>query len=106
MVAALLNSDYCILVTEPTPFGLHDLTLSIDVARELKVPHGVVINRSDCGDGSVEDYCRQENIPILMQIPNDRKIAEAYSRGQMIIDALPQYRKQFRELLTQCEQRG
>jgi MinD superfamily P-loop ATPase len=106
VVSTLLNSDYCLLVTEPTPFGLHDLSLAVDVARELKIPHGVVINRADCGDGSVEAYCQDEHIPILMQIPNDRKIAEAYSRGQMVVDALPQYREQFCELLARCEQKG
>jgi MinD superfamily P-loop ATPase len=99
VVSTLLNSDYCLLVTEPTPFGLHDLTLAVDVARELQIPHGVVINRADCGDGSVEAYCQQENIPIMLRIPNDRTIAEAYSRGQMIVDALPEYREQFQELL-------
>jgi MinD superfamily P-loop ATPase len=103
VVSTLLNSDYCLLVTEPTPFGLHDLTLAVDVVRELKIPHGVVINRADCGDGSVEAYCQQEQIPIVMQIPNDRKIAEAYSRGQMIVDALPEYQEQFQELLVRSE---
>jgi MinD superfamily P-loop ATPase len=103
VVSTLLNSDYCLLVTEPTPFGLHDLTLAVDVVRELKIPHGVVINRADCGDGSVEAYCQQEQIPIMMQIPNDRKIAEAYSRGHMIVDALPEYREQFQELLVRSK---
>lgn len=105
VVSTLLGSDFCILVTEPTPFGLHDLTLAVDVVRELKIPHGVVINRADCGDGSVEAYCRQEQIPILMQIPNDRTIAEAYSRGRMIVDALPEYQEQFCELLAHIERR-
>lgn len=99
VVITLLGSDFCILVTEPTPFGLHDLTLAVDVVRQLRIPHGVVINQADVGDDSVETYCHNEQIPILMQIPTDRRIAEAYSRGQMIVDVLPEYRKRFRKLL-------
>lgn len=109
VVSTLLHSDYAILVTEPTPFGLHDLTLAVDVARELKIPHGVVINRADCANhtnreySSVDTYCQENQIPILMRIPNDRAIAEAYSRGHMLVDALPQYREQFQHLLTRLE---
>ena len=99
VVGTLLGSDFCILVTEPTPFGLHDLRLAVDVVRKLQIPCGVIINRSDIGDNGVETYCQDEKIPILMQIPADRKIAEAYSRGQMIVDVLPEYRAQFQGLL-------
>ncbi len=106
VVSTLFNSDFCILVTEPTPFGLHDLALAVDVVRELKIPFGVVINRADCGDGAVEAYCQEQSIPILMQIPNDRKIAEAYSRGQMIVDALPEYQERFQELLVRIADAG
>lgn len=105
VVTTLLGSDFCILVTEPTPFGLHDLKLAVDVARQLRVPHGVVINQADIGDKSVETYCHEQQIPILMQIPTDRRIAEAYSRGQMIVDVLPEYREKFQKLLQQVASR-
>jgi MinD superfamily P-loop ATPase len=105
VVSTLLGSDYCLLVTEPTPFGLHDLRLAVDVVRELTIPHGVVINRADCGDKAVEVYCREENIPILMQVPASRTIAEAYSRGKMMVDALPEYEEKFQHLFQMlCKQ--
>ena len=91
VVTTLLGSDFCLLVTEPTPFGLHDLKLAVDVVRQLRIPHGVVINRADVGDKGVETYCHNEQIPILMQIPTDMRIAEAYSRGKMIVDVFPDY---------------
>jgi MinD superfamily P-loop ATPase len=99
VVATLLGSDVCLLVTEPTPFGLHDLTLAVDVVRQLGIPFGVALNRADIGDQGVETYCQVEQIPILMRLPNDRRIAEAYSRGDMLVDALPEYRQPFQELL-------
>ncbi len=78
------ESDFVILVTEPTPFGLHDLTLAVEMIRELRMPFGVVINRSDAGDDSVEKYCREEGITVLGSIPFSRKIAEAYAEGKVI----------------------
>jgi MinD superfamily P-loop ATPase len=105
VVTTLLGSEFCILVTEPTPFGLNDLKLAVEVVRQLHIPHGVIINQADIGDKSVEMYCRTEQIPILMQIPTDRKIAEAYSRGQMIVDVLPEYREKFQKLLQQVASR-
>ncbi|GAK56842.1 cobyrinic acid ac-diamide synthase [Candidatus Vecturithrix granuli] len=99
VVLTLQGSDFCILVTEPTPFGLHDLQLAVDVVRQLGIPHGIVLNRADSGDDGVEMYCQQEQIPVLMRLPTDLRIAEAYSRGDMIVDALPQYRQTFQELL-------
>ena len=102
VVATLIGSDFCLLVTEPTPFGLYDLKLAVAVARQLGIPCGVVINRADIGDQGAETYCQEEQIPILMRIPEDRRIAEAYSRGQLLVDVLPEYRAQFRELLQKC----
>jgi len=88
-----------LMVTEPTPFGLHDLRLAVEVARdELGLPVGVVINRDGVGDQGVEDYCAAENIPILMRIPLDRRIAEAYSDGMPLVKALPEYRAKFTQL--------
>jgi len=90
------------MVTEPTPFGLHDLRLAVEVARdELGLPVGVVINRDGVGDRGVEDYCAAEGIPILMRIPLARRIAEAYSEGVTIVEALPEYRAKFIQLYLQ-----
>lgn len=100
VIAAVKGSDFCILVTEPTPFGLNDLELAVDVVFELGIPCGVVINRSDIGDMAVKEFCEERSIPILMEIPEDRQIAEAYSRGVMIIDVIPEYRERFQELFA------
>lgn len=99
VVETMHGADFVLMVTEPTPFGLHDLRLAVEVARnELGLPVGVVINRAGIGDERVEKYCAAEGIPILMRIPFDRRIAEVYSEGGLIIEALPEYREQFREL--------
>lgn len=97
-VATLRGADFAVLVTEPTPFGLHDLKLAVDTARELKLAFGVVINRTGIGDDRVHRYCEAEGITLLLELPDDRRIAEAYSRGEMIVDALPEYRPQFEAL--------
>jgi len=98
VVESVKGSNFSLLVTEPTPFGLNDLRLSVDTLRKMKLPFGIIINRSDIGDRKVEDYCRQENIPVLMTIPTDRDIAVAYSRGETIIEAKPDYKAKFRQL--------
>lgn len=103
VIAAVKGSDFCILVTEPTPFGLNDLELAVEVIFELGIPCGVVINRSDIGDMAVKEFCEERSIPILMEIPEDRQIAEAYSRGEMIIDVIPEYRERFQELFAVIE---
>lgn len=97
VIESLKRSDFCLLVTEPTPFGRHDLELAAGTAREMEIPCGVVINRASLGggDGLVRDFCAREGIPVLMTIPFDRKIAEAYSRGQTVLDAFPDYRRAF-----------
>lgn len=98
VVTTLLGTDFVVLVTEPTRFGLHDLTLAVAMVRELQIPFGVVINRLGLGDEGVHRFCREEGIPILLEIPDDRRIAEAYARGRIIVDALPEYRKPFEAL--------
>ncbi len=98
VIAAIRDSDMVLLVTEPTPFGLHDLTLAVDMVRELKLSFGVIVNRMGSGDDRVHDFCQKENIPILLESPDDRKIAEAYSRGILMVDALPEYRNLFEQL--------
>jgi MinD superfamily P-loop ATPase len=98
VIAALRGADFVVLVTEPTPFGLHDLKLAVDVVRELRIPFGVVINRVGIGDDRVHVFCGNEDIPILLEIPDDRRIAEAYSRGELIVEAMPEYRAHFKRL--------
>lgn len=95
VVATIRGSDFALLVTEPTPFGLHDLKLAVETVREVGIPFGVAVNRMGVGDDRVHRYCADEKIPILLEIPDDRRIAEAYSRGKLIVDALPEYRALF-----------
>lgn len=105
VVEAMRGADFVLMVTEPTPFGLHDLRLAVEVARdELGLPVGVVINRDGVGDSGVDEYCAAENIPILMRIPLDRRIAEAYSEGTAIVEALPEYRTRFVELWERMQE--
>jgi len=98
VVEAVKGADSILLVTEPTPFGLNDLELAVAMVRELELPFAVAINRCDIGDNRVLRYCRREDIDILLEMPNDRLIAEAYSQGIKIIDALPGYEKKFAQL--------
>ncbi len=103
VVEAVKGSDFCLLVTEPTPFGLHDLALAVELATKLNVPCGVVINRNGCGDQGVERYCGQQHIPVLLKIPLDRRIAELYCRGQTLVAGMPTWRKAFRDLLESTQ---
>lgn len=98
VITAVRDSDFVVLVTEPTPFGLHDLKLAVETVRQLEIPFGVVINRCDIGDDRVTEYCRDEHVPILLEIPDDRRIAEAYSRGETAIESVPETRALFIQL--------
>ena len=98
VIAAMRVTDFVLLVTEPPPFGLHDLKLAVDTVRELRLPFGVVINRVGIGDDRVQRFCSEASIPLLLEIPDDRRIAEAYSRGELIVEALPEYRAHFGRL--------
>jgi len=98
VIVAVKGTDFCLLVTEPTPFGLNDLELAVEAIRLMKIPFGVIINRADIGDEGVRQYCSRENIPILMEIPMDRKIAEAYSIGVPMVEKMPEWREKFRRL--------
>jgi MinD superfamily P-loop ATPase len=95
VIAAVNRSDFILLVTEPTPFGLHDLKLAVDTARLLNIPCGIVVNRAGLGNSEVHDYARKEKIPVLMEIPFDRQIAESYSNGVMIVDTMPKLKDEF-----------
>jgi len=103
VVETIKRSDFCLLVTEPTPFGLNDLILAVGVLRKLKVPFGVVINRSDLGNKKTDEYCKKENIPILMRIPFKKEIAVAYSKGEPIVKIFPEYKKDFEELFNKIK---
>ncbi|MGC9349592.1 MAG: ATP-binding protein [Anaerolineae bacterium] len=99
LVETLHGADVALLVTEPTPFGLHDLRATVDVARgELGLPVAVVVNRADVGDEAVEDYCAATGIPILMRIPLERAIAEGIAEGRTLVDIHPEYREAFQKL--------
>lgn len=106
VVAALRGVDFVLLVTEPTPFGLHDLRLAVELAREMELKFAVAINRDGLGDDAVEKYCRQEGIDIALRLADDRRIAEAYSSGDLLIDKLPEYREHFAGLAERLGANG
>lgn len=98
VIAAMKDTDFVLLVTEPTPFGLYDLKLAVGAVQVLNIPSGLVINRSDIGDHKVQAYANEIGLPILMEIPFDRRIAEAYSKGEMIVDTMPWLKDEFLKL--------
>lgn len=98
LIETVQECDYVVLVTEPTPFGLHDLSMTVDVVDKLGVPYGVIINRAGIGDGDTEKYLEEKGIPVLMEIPFDRTIAEHYSQGIPFVQKMEHYRKQFQEV--------
>jgi len=105
MITAVRGADIVLLVTEPTPFGLHDLQLAVETVRLLEMPFGVVVNRVGVGDDRVHRYCAEEDVPVLMEIHDDRRVAEAYSRGELAIDAAPGLREEFVRLFETVSQR-
>ncbi len=98
VVEAIEGSDFCLLVTEPTPFGLNDLVLAVETVRKLGIPFGIILNRADVGDNKTEEYCRREQIPVLLTIPLDTGIAHLYSRGIPLVAGMPHYKSDFIEL--------
>ena len=103
VIAAVKDTDFVLMVTEPTPFGLHDLKLAVEVVKLLSIPHGLVINRSDIGNDDVRHYAQTENLPILMEIPFDRRIAETYSRGHLMVEAMPEWKDKFLALYSKIK---
>jgi MinD superfamily P-loop ATPase len=103
VIETVKGSDFCVLVTEPTPFGLNDLELAVRMAEKLGVPTGVVVNRANVGERGVWDFCRKKDIPILMEIPLDQRIAELYSRGIPLVEEFEEYRAKFREMSEKIE---
>jgi len=104
VVEAIKESDFCLLVTEPTPFGLNDLMLAVETVRQLGLPCGIVLNRAGVGDGKTEEYCCKENIPIMLTIPLDTNIASFYSQGVPLVEGMPEYKKGFVELYEKIEE--
>ena len=104
VIAAMKDTDFVLLVTEPTPFGLYDLKLAVGAVRILGVPCGLVINRSDMGDDKVKAYAEAEALPVLMEIPFDRRIAEAYSRGELLTETMPEWKEKFLELYERIKE--
>ena len=103
VIASMKGADFVILVTEPTPFGLHDLTLAVEAVKLLGIPCGLVINRAGIGNDDVKNYAQDENIPVLLEIPFDKQIASAYSKGELLVQALPAYKERFKDLYTSIE---
>lgn len=103
-IEAVVDSDFCIIVTEPTPFGLNDLQMAVDVVRDIQKPFAVIINRSEEGyDGIIEDYCQKENISILMKIPYSRDIAKWYSAGIPFVNKMPEWKNKFQILFKEIK---
>lgn len=105
VITSIRGADQVLLVTEPTPFGLHDLTLAVEMVRALALPMGVIINQADMGDDRVERFCREEGIPVWARIPHRRAVAEAYSSGVLAVDALPEMASHFEALAERLEVR-
>jgi MinD superfamily P-loop ATPase len=104
VVEAVKGSDFCLLVTEPTQFGLNDLVLAVETMRELNIPCGVVLNRAGVGDTKVEEYCCKENIPVLLTIPLDTEIACLYAKGVPLVEGIPQWKDSFRQLFDRTRE--
>jgi len=99
-----MDTDFCIMVTEPTPFGLHDLKVATEVVKQLNIPLGVVVNFAGIGDEGVYEFCEEKGIPILMEIPFSKRIAELYSNGIPFTEEMTEWREEFRELYDRIKE--
>lgn len=104
VVESIRGADFVLLVTEPTPFGLHDLKLAFQLTEKLGIPAGVIINRDGVGDAQVDDFCQEAGLPILMRIPLERKIGAGIAKGQPLTEIYPVYKDRFRQLFQQIEE--
>jgi MinD superfamily P-loop ATPase len=104
VIETVKDSDIVMLVTEPTPFGLNDLKLASAMVRQIGIPQGVVLNRAGWNNELIYTFCRSEHIDLIAEIPDDRRIAETYSRGEVLIDTLPEYKVQFARIIQAIEQ--
>jgi MinD superfamily P-loop ATPase len=100
VIETVKDSDFCILVTEPTPFGLHDLKIAVQVLKDMEIPLGVVVNRAGMGDKKVYEYCKEKGIPIMLEIPYQRRIAELYSKGVPFSLEMPEWKEKFQTLFN------
>lgn len=98
VIQTVKGSDFCVLVTEPTPFGLHDLKIIVQVLENMNIPFGVVVNRAGAGDNRVHEFCHEKNIPVLLEIPYDKRIAELYSKGIPFSQEMLEWKTKFQEL--------
>ena len=103
VIEGVRGSDFCLLVTENSPFGLNDLELAVEMVRTLRIPMGVFINRADLGNRALWEYCQREKIPVLGELSHDRRIAEVYSRGGIVVEELPSYRILFLSLFQKIQ---
>jgi len=106
MIEAVRGADYCVLVTEPTPFGIHDLEMAAGAAKALSIPAGVVVNRVGIGDEAIESFCKEQGLPVLARIPHTREIAEGYARGKSILETVPDLASSLSEALEQIKRRS
>jgi MinD superfamily P-loop ATPase len=106
VIETVRDADYLLLVTEPTPFGLNDLKLAVEMAKALILPFGVAINRADSGDDETRKFCKENDIEIVSEIPGSRKVAEAYSRGETAFKAIPEFREIFTGILEKITGKG
>lgn len=97
VIESVRGSDLVVLVTEPTPFGLNDLRLAVEMVRALGLRAVVAVNRVGLGDDRVQRYCADEGLEIVLELPDDRRVAEAYSRGELLVDALPGLRAELQQ---------
>ena len=105
VIESVYGSDYCILVSEPTPFGLYDLEITVEVLEKINIPFGVVINRAGIGDRKIYDYCKEKGAPILLEIPFRREIAELYSDGIPFVAEMPKWKAKFQSLMDDIKGR-
>ena len=105
VIESVHGSNYCLLVSEPTPFGLHDLKIMVQVLEKLKIPYGVTMNRAGIGDKKIYDFCEEKGVPILFEIPFQRKIAELYSSGTPFVLKMPEWKNRFQLLMANIEGR-
>ena len=104
LVESVRGTDFCLLVTEPTPFGLYDLDIALKALDRMNIPCGVLVNKSGMGDRKVYGYLEKRNIPLLMEIPLDRKIAELYSRGEIFAEKMPEWKAEFADMVRRIEE--
>ena len=105
VIESVYGSDYCILVSEPTPFGLHDLKITVEVLEEINIPFGVIINRAGIGDRKIYDYCEEKGAPILLEIPFQREIAELYSNGIPFVVEMPEWKEKLQLVMDKIKRR-